>query len=271
MFFLYFLSDVAYAILYYLIKYRREVVRKNLINSFPEKSEEEIIKIEKAFYHHFCDLVFEIGKILTASEKWGKKRLNIVNPELLEKYHKEERSVIFYMAHIGNWEMFSFLPLVSPYTLIGFYQPLSNKYFDYIVKTVRERFGGIGVMSSRGYKELMKFKRDGILTSTMIIGDQRPGHDSSMHWNTFLNQDTPFLIGADRIAKKSNQVLLYPDFSKSKRGFYNVEFKLIADNAKDLDGDTIINKYAALLEESVKKSPGLWLWSHNRWKYKRDQ
>lgn len=269
MFLLYFLSDAAYTFLFYLMRYRRKIVRKNLQNSFPNKPLSEIQKIEKAFYHHFCDIIFEMGKLLTARKTWGIKRLKLVNPEILNKYFNDNRSIIFYMAHFGNWEMFTFLPLLCPYTVLALYQPLSNMYFDGIVKTVRERFGVMGVMSSRGYKELMKFKQNGVLTSTMIIGDQCPGYDSSQQWLQFLNQETGFLIGADRIAKKSNQVLLYPVFRKSKRGFYEIEFKLIADNAKDLDGETIIGKYAALLEESIKESPELWLWSHNRWKRKR--
>ena len=40
---LYVLSDCVYYLLYYCIRYRRKVVRKNLVNSFPGKSEKEII------------------------------------------------------------------------------------------------------------------------------------------------------------------------------------------------------------------------------------
>jgi Kdo2-lipid IVA lauroyltransferase/acyltransferase len=269
MFVLYFLSDITFFILYVVIKYRKEVVRKNLRNSFPEKTDKELLKIEKAFYHHFCDIIFEMWKLLIVPKSWGIRHLRIINPELLHKYYDEERSVILYMAHMGNWEMFTFLPLLIPYKQLAFYQPLSNKYYDQITKSIRERFGVIGIKSSSGYRELMKYKQNGVLTSTMILGDQSPGYDSSIHWIQFLNQETGFLMGAERIAKKSNQVLLYPAFRKTKRGFYEVEFMLISDNAKDLDGETIVKKYASLLEESIKVSPEMWLWSHNRWKRKK--
>lgn len=271
MFILYLLSDLGYFILFYLVRYRRKVVQKNLKNSFPDKRGTELKKLEKAFYRHFCDLTFEIGKVLTAPKSWGLKHLKVTNPELLQKYHQQNRSVILFMGHYGNWEMFSYLPFISPFVLTAFYRPLSNKYFNDIVKSIRERFGGISIESNRGYKELMKFKQKGILTSTMIIGDQSPGNESSKYWTTFLNQETAFLVGADRIAKKSNQVLLYPDFRKTRRGFYDVEFLLISDNSKDLDSEIILEKFARLLEKSIFRDPSLWLWSHNRWKLSKEE
>lgn len=268
MFILNILSDLVYVIAYHIIKYRRKVVRENLKNSFTDKSEQEIILIEKKFYKHFSDIVFEAVKSLTISKEEIKKRFSIKNLELIEKYYAEGRSIILYTGHHGNWEWLIFLALFIPYQTITFYQPLSNKYFNELMRTIRERIGVICVESTKGYKTIISFKQQNILTLTCLIGDQSPTKKATKHWVQFLNQNTAFLIGPDRIANKSNQVVLFPAFEKSKRGHYTLDFKVIEEEPAKRNNYEIIDKYAKLLEETIIKSPELWLWSHRRWKLK---
>lgn len=268
MFILYFLSDLIFVVLYYLVRYRRDVVYKNLKNSFPLKNEDEIKAIEKKFYRHFCDLMIESVKILTISKKEIRLRFQVKNPWLIQKYYDEQRSITLYTAHQGNWELLAFLPLFMPYQAIALYHPQSSKYFDMLMKKIRERFGVICVESNKGYKAISDFSQRNILTMNYIIGDQSPTNGSTKHWTRFLNQDTAFLIGADRIAKKRNQVVIFPFFSKVKRGWYVMEFKVIEEEPKLINSDDIINKYAQLLEEAIISAPEMWLWSHKRWKLK---
>ncbi len=267
-FMLYILSDVAFFILFYLTRYRRKVVHLNLRNSYPTKSEVEIRTLEKHFYRHFCDIMLELIKILTISKKSVKERFKVQNPLIIQELFNQKRSIILYTAHQGNWEWLAFLPLFIPHQAIAFYQPQSNAYFDSLMKIIRGRFGVICVESNKGYKTIHTFAHDNILTVTYIIGDQSPQKDSTMHWVKFLNQDTAFLIGADRIAKKSNQVVIFPSFSKTKRGHYNLEFKIIETNASRIESFEIIEKYASMLEKTIAVSPEMWLWSHKRWKLK---
>lgn len=269
MFVLYLLSDFAFFVLYFLVRYRRVVVKKNLKNSFPAKTESEIKSIEKAFYRHFCDIFIESIKILTISKKELHKRFNVKNPELIQKYFDKKRSITLYTAHQGNWEWLAFLPLFIPYQAIALYYPQANKYFDTLMKTIRERFGVLCIESNRGYKTISGFAERNIPTISYIIGDQSPAGGSTKHWTRFLNQDTAFLIGADRIAKKKNQVVIFPSFRKIKRGIYEIEFKLIEEEPQLINSIEIIDKYAALLQEAIFVSPEMWLWSHKRWKLSR--
>ena len=268
--FLYVLSDIVFFFLYYLIKYRRKVVFQNLRNSFKNKNDIELRKIEKRFYHHFCDVTFESLKSLTISKDMAMKRFRVKNPDLIQKYFEQKKNIILYAAHFGNWEWLSFLPLFFPYQVTTFYQALSNKYFDDLMKIRRERFGVMCFESDKGYRAIISFKQKNILTLNFIIGDQSPRKSSSKHWINFLNQETAFLVGADRIAKKSNQIVIFPAYTKKKRGFYEIEFKIIEEEIEKKNSNEIINKYAKLLEESITNSPELWLWSHRRWKLKRE-
>ncbi len=240
----------------------------NLRNSFPEKSEEEIKQISKRFYKHFCDITFESIKALSMDRKAIDKRFRITNPEMLAKYHKENRSIILYTAHYGNWEWLAFLPLSTTYTASTFYQPLSNSYYDGLMKLIRGRFGVICIESAKGYKRLLQSKNENILTINYMVGDQSPFKKSTMYWTTFLNQPTAFLTGSDVIARKTNQVLLYPSYRKTQRGCYELTFILLDDQPQEHPEFSVIEKYKAAIEESILVSPEMWLWSHRRWKLK---
>ena len=265
------LSDGCFFILYYVVGYRKEIVRKNLLSSFPEKSAAEIRKIEKDFYRHFTDLIFETAKLITISEQNIKKRFQVVNPELLEKYYKQQRSVIMYTAHQGNWEWLAALPLFLSHQVTTFYQPLASAFFEELMKDSRERFGLIAVPSGHGYKRLIDFAAKGVPTATCMIGDQSPKKKSSRHWVRFLNQDTAFLIGADRIARKLNQPVVFPLMKKVGRGRYIVEMLLLTEDPQGLSAEQIIESYARELEKMIMEQPFMWLWSHKRWKAKKNQ
>ena len=86
-----------------------------------------------------------------------------------------------------------------------------------------------------------------------------------MHWTNFLNQETAFLVGSDKMAKKCNQQLIYPHITQKKKGYYELEFKIIPMNSEIEPVET----YAKLLEKNIQEQPELWLWSHRRWKRKR--
>jgi KDO2-lipid IV(A) lauroyltransferase len=266
---LYLISDLMYFLLYYVFGYRRKVVRMNLTNSFPGKCATEINAIEKEFYQHFCDIAFESIKVLTISKDAVARRYRIKNIELIEKLYQEEKSIILYTAHYGNWEWLGFLPLFMPYQAVSFYQKLSSGYYDHFMQMTRSRFGVRCIESKQGYKNMVKFQEEHLLTMTYMVGDQSPTKSASKHWVRFLNQDTAFLMGTDRIARKLNQVVLFPSYRKLKRGVYEVEFIPIELNPSRTNSQDIIDKYAHALENSINQSPALWLWSHRRWKLSR--
>ena len=262
---LYVMSDFGFLIAYHIIKYRRDVVYSNIKRSFPDKSEQEIKSIEKKFYKYFFDLMFETIKILTISPKKVTNRFRIKNLDLIEKYYKNNKHIILYAAHQGNWEWLSFLPLYMPHQGITIYKPISNTYFDELMRTIRERFGVICVEKKKSYKTVLQNIQKGQLSMFALIGDQSPKRTGSKYWTNFMNQKTAFVMGAERIVAKTNQVPIFPAFKRIKRGLYELEFKLI--NTPELDDNYhLIDRYSSLLEETIKDSPELWLWSHKRWK-----
>lgn len=263
---LYVISDAVYLVLYYLIGYRKKVIAANLKIAFPEKSEEEIKQTGKKFLRFFCTMMIESAKTLTMSEKSINNHFKVKNPELIQQYFNEGRSITLYTAHQGNWEWLAFLPKFVPHQVTSFYQPLSNRYFDGLMLKIRSRFGVQCIPSDKGYRTITKMDQEEIKTLNIIIGDQRPKGKSSSHRIPFFGKETNFLIGADRIASKGKHVVIFPAFTRKRRGYYELEFKLITDQPIPKNNFLVIDEYAQRLEEAIKSAPVMWLWSHKRWK-----
>jgi Kdo2-lipid IVA lauroyltransferase/acyltransferase len=265
------ISNFFYLLVYYVIGYRKKVVYENLKKSFPEKTDQELTKIMKDFYLHFCDVIFETVKLLTISKKEFKKRCSI-NEESIKTFQyffDKNQTFVGVMGHCGNWEWGAIAHQVYFTRMItGVYHPLSNKNFDTFMLNLRSRFGGNIVAMTQLYKRLITLKQQNISTTIGLIADQTPPPESA-YWTTFLHQDTPVFNGTEKLAKKFNYPVVYLNIKKAKRGYYNLSTTVITENPKDLPDGEISELHTKHLEKNILAQPYTWLWSHRRWKHKR--
>ncbi len=266
---LYFLSDMLFFVLYYFVGYRKRVVLENLHNSFPEKSEKEINLIALLFYKHLCDIMVETIKSFTISDKSISKRMILLNPELLNKFFDDKKSIILAGGHYNNWEWIATsIDKQIKHQTIGLYLPLSNLFFDMKMRESRSKFGLI-LASTRKVKTVFdEYKNH--LTATIFAMDQSPGHPGKSYWLKFLNQDTPTLFGAEKYAKDYNYPVLYGTIHKVKRGHYTFQFSTITEHPRDTAHGYIIETVTKLIEEEIIREPQYWLWTHRRWKHKKE-
>lgn len=265
---LYAISSLSYYLIYYILPYRKKLVSKNLSLSFPEKDKQEIKEISKKFYRHLCDL-FLAESILAASlsEAEMKKRVTIINEELIDELKQKNRSIILMLPHYANWEWLNILPKKNPYYNLAVYKPIRNKYFDRYYKKVRERFGTETVAMDKTFRKLLDFKTKNIPVLTIFISDQRPRWAQIQLWIKFLNQNTPVITGTEKIAKKLDHAVVYLETRKKSRGHYELFFTLITDTPETTQPTEITRKYFELLEKQIHQKPEFWLWTHNRWKH----
>ncbi|MDX2194827.1 MAG: lipid A biosynthesis acyltransferase [Cytophagales bacterium] len=265
---LYIMSDIFFVFLYHVFKYRRMVVRENLINSFPQMSENEIINIEKKFYLFFCDWFMEQIKFITISQHEIQARFRFADTAYLDKYYTNKKSFICVLGHFGNWEWaapaFDLLQLHQLYII---YKPLSNKYFDSFMQQVRTRFHARLIPMAQTYK-YMKQHESGV-NATVFVGDQTPAPENAT-WVNFLNQDTAVYKGTEAIAKKLNIPVLYLSIYRPQRGYYLAHLQLICEVPQDTEDGYITQTHTQMLEKDIFTQPEIWLWSHKRWKHKRN-
>lgn len=270
---LYVLSDLLYLIVYKLVGYRLKVVRTNLRNSFPDKSEAELKDIEKRFYHHFCDYFVETVKLLHISDKEAEKRIVFKNTEIVKELMKDGNSGLMYLGHYGNWE---WVPSLTRHFQDGeklgqIYKRLKNKAVDDIFLKIRSRFGSFGIEKNDTLREIVRLKRANERTLIGFMADQIPSARNIHYWTEFLNQDTAVFTGVERIAKQSGFSVTYLDITKIKRGYYSCEVKLISAQPKEEEEFAITERYIREMEKTILREPAYWLWTHKRWKYKREE
>lgn len=264
-FVLYFYSDIAYFLLYKVFKYRVKIVRNNLLNSFPEKSSSEILKIEKKFYKNLSDITLEGIKGFSMSKNTLLKRYKVINPEFAEKYYNENRSIIGIGSHYANWEwgVLSF-SLQFKHKAFGLYKPLTNKYIDNFVRKSRAAWG----MNLIPIKETVKFMTMKLDKPAVyfMVSDQNPSNKNRAIKIDFLNQETYCLHGAEKYSKLNNFPVIYGDVKRIKRGYYEIVLSLITESPQQTSEGEITESFMKYLEDIIKAKPQDWLWSHKRWK-----
>ncbi|MCC6720806.1 MAG: lysophospholipid acyltransferase family protein [Bacteroidia bacterium] len=264
---LYLLSDFIYFLLYKVFGYRKKVVRKNLQNSFPHKTQKELIKIESEFYHHFCDIIIESIKLFTISEKQLMARVKYENRELINSFFDKKQSVIFCGGHYNNWEMLgAIIQKYIPHTAIGIYAPLNNKYFNSKFIESRTKFG-LKLLAMKKVKEGFEINKNKI-SATFFASDQSPTYSKNIHWTIFLQQKTAVFTGAEHYAKSYNYPVIYGYINKINRGYYEFKTEIICVNPAELKKGEITEIHTRLLEKQINENPSYWLWTHNRWKRK---
>ena len=267
---LYLISDLAYPIIYYIIRYRRRLVRENLKCSFPEKSDKEIARIERAFYHNLCDVFIEAFKCLNISDKEMRQRVEVVNCELPERIASEGKNIFMLLGHCGCWEWVQEVSVryKNPKKSCEIYKQISSKYFSSLMHEIRSRWDTKQIEMKQTVRTLLKWNAEGEPFLCGFIQDQRP--DTKAKDNlSFFNQAINFVPGAEEIAKKVNAELVYLDVEKPCRGYYKLTFRemTVPEDLK-LRSYPLTELYFRMLEKTIRRQPEIWLWSHNRWRRK---
>ena len=267
---LYVFSDFLWAILFGVFRYRRDVIRTNLKNSFPEKSIPEIEQLARKFEHYLCDLFLETFKTLTISPSVMLQRCRFSDhaAQLFDHYQQQGRHTIIVMGHFGNWEWAgNSFSLTRKTQLYVIYHPLKNKWFDGLIYRMRTRFG-TKLIPMRETLKYMLDHQNGKTSATAFIADQTP-HPDKAYWLSFLNQDTPVFVGTEKFARKFDYPVIYVSINRIKRGYYVLDAELLCEKPKEMAEYEITLNHTAKLESDIKKIPEIWLWSHRRWKHKR--
>jgi KDO2-lipid IV(A) lauroyltransferase len=266
---LYLISDFLFLLLYYFPTYRRKVVSTNLKNAFPEKSEAELKCIEKKFYKHLADLFIETFKLTHLSKKQLLRRCTVSNPEIMDKLYNENRDTVAVVGHYNNWEWLTILPQFTKYKFTSIYKPLQNKHFDRFLNNLRLQYGAFLVPMSFIIRDIINCRKNNIKTFSAFISDQTPAITEIKYWTTFLNQDTPVYLGAEKIASRYDMAVVFFNLQKIKRGYYHLDIELLFDHTEGLPEHLITETHVKRLEEIIREKPEYWIWSHRRWKHKR--
>ena len=264
---LFFFARLLYYLLYYVIGYRKKVVRQNLTQSFPTKSAAEIKAIEKKFFLYLAELIFEIIKMTSISKAETLKRVKFTGLEQLEVHFEAGESVLACTGHYGNWELGTLaLGLsISAKTMVIF-KHIKNKIFETWFDCMRTKYGNIFIAMRQTLRGMAAYKNEPTLLC--FASDQSPTREETKYFADFLNQPTAALLGVEKIAKSTKRPIYYFKVNVVKKGYYHVEVLPMCLEPEKMDEFEITDLHFKFLENIIKEQPQYWLWSHKRWKFK---
>ncbi len=262
---------ILYPLLYYVARYRRKIVAKNLALSFPEKSNAERTRIAKDFYHQFCYTFVESVYGYRISDEEMRQRVVFEGMDEVNRLVDAAGGGIFMLAHFGNWEwMASLQQWLSPgVTELNVYRRIKSQAMDRLMLDLRAKRGGVCVEKQRILRELVRFRAEKKPVIVGLLSDQKPRPEVTRTWTTFLNQETGFLDGGEMLGKKFGYPVFYVYITREKRGYYRAKMLPLAADPKETAEGEITLAYARILEQNIQEQPALWLWTHNRWKWKK--
>lgn len=252
-----------------MIKYRKDVVLKNLKNSFPEKSDKEIQQISKKFNKNFCDFTVETLKGITISQEEIDEHITVKNIEIMERIYAEDRNVMVLCGHVFNWEWLKGLGIHLPTpNIYAIYHVAKNELVNDIIKKSREKFNGETIPMQKATEGILKIPNDGE-SLFLMVADQSPYKKAIRYDLQFLNQTTPVFQGFDKLARRRNLGIVYLNITKPKRGQFVYEVIEITPDAENFVENEVVHKFFNLLEENIRQDPSNYMWTHKRWKYKK--
>lgn len=269
---LYLFADIIFVLVYHVVRYRRRMVRGNLAKCFPDKSPRELQDIERRFYRNFADYVVETIKLLHISDKEMMRRFTFSGLDTVHETMDNGRTIVAFFSHTGNWE---WVPCITLHcheqseagdVFCQIYRPLRNRVFDRLMLHIRSRFGSVSIPKATTLRRFLEMRRAGIVSMTGFMSDQKPSHGDAVHIIDFLEQPTAVITGTATLAHRLGTAVVYFDISKPRRGHYHLNIVPMCEDASNVDPLSLTDNYFALLENTIRREPAIWLWTHNRWK-----
>jgi KDO2-lipid IV(A) lauroyltransferase len=266
---LYVVGRIAYVVAFHVLRWRRAQVEDDLAKCFPERCAAERAAILQRSYRNSADMLMEAIWGFGAAPERLVSRVTFENPEVVAKCVAEGRPVMLVAGHYCNWEWLALAGAARfRLPISAVYQPHRLRALDAFLRDARARFGVQMIPREDFIFELMG--RGSEPRGYALVADQTPRRQDRACWVCFLNRDTAFYAGADRVARFLEASVLYAAMRRVRRGRYAVRLEVIAEPPYAFDEqDMIMKRFSRRLEQAVLDVPADWLWIQKRWKYAR--
>ncbi len=263
---LYLLAELFYIPFYYLLRIKRTLLTTNLRNAFPDMPDSKRKRLSSKIYRNTLRVLCENIKAIRISEAALNRRVVLLNPELPVELLRKHKVIIAASAHYANWEWLQ-LACASQLNIrqATIYKPLRHAGINQMLANMRRRFGSELISSEQPLRSLLALAKKG--GAIAINADQLPQPSEEKYWHPFLNQDTAFFPGLEKLARILEAPVIYVEMRPKKIGYYEVEFKLIEKSPQSTAEGSIMNAYIRLIEKQINSEPEYWLWIYKRWKY----
>ena len=268
---LYLFSDFVYVIIYRLIGYRKKTVRANLQLAFPNLSEGERLEIEKKSYKHLCDMFLEMIKTISISRKEIESRFRFTNLDVYHELEKKQKSIALMCAHYASYEWVVSMNHYVNFKGYGIYKKIANPHFDKLVKDIRSKYEAYLITTKETKATIEENAKNNVLGIYGFASDQTPRWSNKLYWHHFMGIETPIHIGAESLAKQYDMNVIYLRVKKIRRGYYEATFDIMTDDVQSIPNYKLSEDFMARVEQQIYEQPEYYLWTHKRWKHKKQE
>jgi Kdo2-lipid IVA lauroyltransferase/acyltransferase len=225
-------------------------------------SPRDIIKTAKLSFQNLAITILEYPYF--ARKNNISKVLICENPDYANSLHRQGQGIIFFCGHQSNWEV-SFIEGNQHLKGIAIGRPIKNKLLYQWIVSIREKTGGRIIEPKKALREGLKALKSGDFMG--IVGDQ--GMPSSSYSFPFFGRRAWTSTAPALLSYKTKCPIIVVT-TRREKGKYFITYSppIYPDTtlAPEKEATALMDKTLTLLQESIKKSPGEWLWQHNRWK-----
>ena len=252
---------------YFMREYRKRTLSNLALANDLALNPKELVKIAKKSFQNLAINCLEYPKL--AKEKNFSNPIRCDNPEVAESLYRKGQGIIFFCGHQSNWEVL-FLDGTARMQGVAIGKPIKNKKLYNWIVSIREKNGGTIITPRNAVREGLRALRKGVFLG--IVGDQ--GMPDSGYSFPFLGRRGWTSTAPALLSYKTQCPII---FAATRRvpGGYRIHYSdpIWPDVTQTAEKEVIrmMNQVLTLLQESIKTSPGEWLWQHNRWKQQTPQ
>jgi len=262
----------SFRLFYHLVPRQRLIAAYNLRRAFPEKSDDEILRIARGVYRNLGIVTAEFFDIPRLTRENIGERVEAEGLEHCRRALEKGRGVLIFGAHFGNWEVEAVAVslLVKPFGVI--YRRLDSALLDSLVLKIRSATGNTPLPKERAMRPMRR-----VLTQNGMLGiliDQNVAWYEGVFVDYF-GRPACTTDGLALLALHTEAPVLPGHMARLPDGRYRLvlgpEVEVI--NTGDHEADLLTNtqRFTKIIEETVRQYPEQWLWVHQRWKTQKCQ
>ena len=241
----------------------KKIIHSNIKKAIPEINKKDLEKITNSMWNNYGRIFAEFMFMKDFREGKLQDKIKIENQHIIDDIKSSRKQVVFISGHLSNFELMAMYLEKSGISLCAIYRPLNNIFLNGMMEKIRKKYicknqikKGIG-----GLKKIITLKKKNFSTALMI--DQRV---SEGILSNFFNEKALTTTIPAQLVRKFN-IAVVPVYIERVKG---INFKIIINKpikfSKKISTDEITEELNKIIEKMIIKKPGLWIWSHNRWK-----
>lgn len=246
----------------------RRVALRNLEIAFPEMSSPQRKKIPRRLFLHLGRQLAEFCRFPKYTRENISEAILYDGIENFEAAQARGKGVLFLTAHLGGWELSSFMHSLHGHRMHIVARALDNPYVDCLVTRYRGLHGNTIFNKDDFARGLLAALRNGETVGILMDTNMTPPQGI---FADFFAVPACTASGLARVALKTDAAVL-PGFAfwdaqlRKYRLHMAPALPLIrtGNSEKDVVANTAL--FNKVIEEFVRKYPDQWLWVHRRWK-----